>query len=86
MTCTTTNRQAAITPQRNWLIEILSAVWRTFKHRHEAEQLLEMNEHHLADIGLSRGDVEAALSVSFLRDPSKELNNRRKRILPTHQD
>ncbi len=77
MTTTThTNRTdaAAGTEQRHWIVEVLSAVARLVRHRREAAQLLEMDDHKLADIGLSRSDVIHALNTSPLHDPTRELS------------
>ena len=44
------------------------------RHRRDAAQLLEMDDHKLADIGLSRSDVIHALNSSPLHDPTRELS------------
>jgi uncharacterized protein YjiS (DUF1127 family) len=77
MTTTThTNHTAATTgtKQRHWIVEVLSAVARLVRHRREAAQLLEMDDHNLADIGLSRSDVIHAMNSSPLHDPTRELS------------
>ncbi len=76
MTCTTTTRQVEVAPARHWFIKVFAAIWRTFKHRHEAQQMLQMTDHQLADIGLTRADVDAALAGPLLRDPTRELAQR----------
>ncbi len=42
-------------------------------HRGQLRRLAECDDHVLADIGLTRKDIEAALSAPFWRDPSAEL-------------
>ena len=77
MTTTThTNRTTAATAtkQRHWIFQVLSAVGRLIRHRRDAAQLLEMDDHKLADIGLSRSDVIHALNSSPLHDPTRELS------------
>lgn len=77
MTTTThANRTAEATApkQRHWIVDILGAVSRLVRHRREAAQLLEMDDHKLADIGLSRSDVIHALNGSLLHDPTRELS------------
>lgn len=76
MSTTTHTNHAAVetgTKQRNWIFAILGAVARLIRHRREAAQLLQMDDHKLADIGLSRSDVTNALSSSPLHDPTREL-------------
>ncbi len=58
---------------RNWIVEVFSAVARLIRHRRETASLLDLNDHQLADIGLSRGDVLRALGTSPLHDPTGEL-------------
>ena len=58
---------------RNWIVEVFSAVARLIRHRRETASLLELDDHHLADIGLSRADVLHALNTSPLYDPTNEL-------------
>ena len=71
-----TNRTvaAADTKQRHWIFQVLGAVARLIRHRRDAAQLLEMDDHKLADIGLSRSDVIHALNSSPLHDPTRELS------------
>lgn len=46
---------------------------RALRHRREISRLAEFDEHALKDIGLSRTDVDGALAVSMLSDPSHVL-------------
>jgi len=71
---------ASGTKPRHWIIEVLSTVARLIRHRREAAKLLELNDHNLADIGLSRGDVRRALNTSPLHDPTNELSRLAGRI------
>jgi uncharacterized protein YjiS (DUF1127 family) len=43
------------------------------RHRKSIMDLNGMDEHMLKDIGLSRGDVHAALDEPFYRDPTSRL-------------
>lgn len=45
-------------------------------HRRAVLQLTELDERALKDIGLVRSDVEGALAISWLDDPSTILANR----------
>ncbi len=67
--------QVQAEPQPNWL-ERLNTLWR---NRRETRALLYMNDHQLADIGLSRDDVRHALRQPLTRDPSHELARARRR-------
>lgn len=51
----------------------LVRLWRAHRHRREVAQLRRIDDHLLADIGLTRQDVEAALSVPLGQDPSHRL-------------
>jgi uncharacterized protein YjiS (DUF1127 family) len=42
-------------------------------HRRKVTQLLELDDHALADLGVSRGDVLRALSLPLHEDPSTAL-------------
>jgi uncharacterized protein YjiS (DUF1127 family) len=54
---------------------VRSAV-QTLKNRRDATILAGMDEHMLADIGLTRGDVRDAFSESVWRDPTAILVSR----------
>jgi uncharacterized protein YjiS (DUF1127 family) len=49
---------------------------RSFNRRRAASKLSELDDHLLADIGLSREDVRAALDLPFAHDVSHELQFR----------
>jgi uncharacterized protein YjiS (DUF1127 family) len=44
------------------------------KHRRELRRLIDLDDHALADIGLTRSDLHAALSAPPWRDPTKGLS------------
>lgn len=46
---------------------------RSWRNRRSVMQLSALDDHILADLGVTRGDVEAVLSQPFTRDPSDEL-------------
>ena len=46
---------------------------RAFVHRREVMRLSELDERGLKDIGLVRSDIDGALAVSWLSDPSSVL-------------
>ncbi|MCE1234811.1 MAG: DUF1127 domain-containing protein [Hyphomicrobiales bacterium] len=47
--------------------------WTTYRHRRVVRDMLGFDEHMLRDIGLTPGDVAAALSMPLLDDPSTRL-------------
>lgn len=49
---------------------------RAFMHRREVMRLSELDERGLKDIGLIRSDIDGALAVSWLSDPSSVLQSR----------
>jgi len=67
-----------------WLVQSLTgsigngvrAVLQTIKNRRDATVLAGMDEHMLADIGLTRGDVRDAFSEPVWRDPTAILVSR----------
>jgi uncharacterized protein YjiS (DUF1127 family) len=67
-----------------WLVQSLAgylgnrvgAVLQTIKNRRDATILAGMDEHMLADIGLTRGDVRDAFSEPVWRDPTAILVSR----------
>ena len=67
-----------------WLVQSLTgsigngvrAVLQTIKNRRDALVLAGMDEHMLADIGLTRGDVRDAFSEPVWRDPTAILVSR----------
>jgi uncharacterized protein YjiS (DUF1127 family) len=72
-THTTDTSVASGTKTRHWIMEVFGAVARLIRHRQEAAGLLELSDHQLADIGLTRDDVRQALTTSPLHDPTNEL-------------
>jgi uncharacterized protein YjiS (DUF1127 family) len=47
--------------------------WTAHRHRRVVREMLAFDDHMLADIGLRRGDVTAALAMPTLSDPSTRL-------------
>ena len=68
---------------RTGLLARLVTLWR---NRRETEELLELNDHQLADIGLTRGDVHHALSAPLVHDPSVMLRQVRDRRWSAHHE
>src|SRR5437763_10282830 len=54
----------------------LRSLLQTIKNRHDATILAGMDEHMLADIGLTQGDVRDAFSEPVWRDPTAILVSR----------
>ena len=59
-----------------FVAERLRTVLQTWKNRRDATILAGMDEHMLADIGLTRGDVRDAFSEPVWRDPTALLVSR----------
>ena len=55
------------------LLRQVVAIARALEHRREVRHLAELDERILKDIGLSRTDVDGALSEPFYRNPSTVL-------------
>ena len=64
---------AAILPS---LLEGARSAWRAWSNRRRLADLSEFDDHMLADLGLTRGDVRRALDLPFAHDPSLELQRR----------
>jgi uncharacterized protein YjiS (DUF1127 family) len=71
---------------------LAAALARTFKHRHEARILAGLDRRMLADIGITRSDVQDAFSSPFWEDPTMLLRERalerrtyRPRLIPSQQ-
>jgi uncharacterized protein YjiS (DUF1127 family) len=47
-----------------------------WRHHHDASALAALDDHMLADIGLTRGDLNDALSEPLWRDPTSVLMRR----------
>ena len=48
---------------------------RASRHRQKVRSLLDLDDHILADVGLLRTDVYAALARPYFADPSKALKD-----------
>ncbi|OEC98599.1 MULTISPECIES: DUF1127 domain-containing protein [unclassified Rhizobium] len=58
----------------------VASIWRAIRNRKEIEYLNELNDSQLHDIGLTRQDLNAALTTStFFGDPSGHLTNSARR-------
>ena len=51
----------------------VAAVWRAARNRRSVGRLLEWDDRMLRDIGLTQGDVRAALAARGAEDPSRRL-------------
>jgi uncharacterized protein YjiS (DUF1127 family) len=58
------------------VVKVLKAVERALRHRREANVLARLDRHMLADIGLTRSDVQDAFSSPLWEDPTTLLNER----------
>ncbi len=54
-------------------VAVFTRAWTILRHRREVHGLLTFDDHMLRDIGITRGDVVAALVTSGTRDPSTRL-------------
>ncbi|AYG65285.1 MULTISPECIES: DUF1127 domain-containing protein [unclassified Rhizobium] len=58
----------------------VTSVWRAIRNRREIHYLNELNDAQLRDVGLTRQDLDAALTTStFFEDPSSHLTNSARR-------
>jgi uncharacterized protein YjiS (DUF1127 family) len=59
---------------------VLTRCWRGFvvgiKHRRELSRLADLDDHMLADVGLTRGDLHVAHREALWRDPTSILERR----------
>ena len=90
----TTNTTSATKPGRSLLTAFLGtplpvarAVYGAWRKRREAGALRHLDERMLADLGLTRADVDRAFNTPWYQDPSQELNlgrirNRARRFWP----
>jgi uncharacterized protein YjiS (DUF1127 family) len=53
----------------------VGAVWTAVKNRRSVNNLLAWDDHMLADIGLTHGDVRGALAARMSEDPSQCLRS-----------
>ncbi len=51
----------------------LAVLWRAYRNRIEVARLASLDNRMLSDIGVTRGDVEAAMSLRVSDDPSSHL-------------
>ena len=56
-----------------WIFRAGHDLARTVRHRREIKGLAELDDRLLKDVGLTRGDVQGALSEPLLRNPSTVL-------------
>jgi uncharacterized protein YjiS (DUF1127 family) len=64
------------TPTRgNRLSRLIARIAAARRARRDFESLRDANEHLLADIGLTRGQLETALAAPFWIDPSDRLRS-----------
>lgn len=56
---------------------LVKTAWRRRRNRRIVTDLLEMEDHILADIGVTRSDIVIALSRQDIRDPSVQLAHMR---------
>ena len=54
-------------------VAMVRTTWKNRRHRRAVRDLLHFDDHALADIGLTRGDVVAALGGPLREDPSTRL-------------
>lgn len=64
---------AALRANLNAAVAFVRATWKARRHRRDVGRLLHLDDVALADIGLARGDVCAALAGSPFDDPSSRL-------------
>lgn len=55
------------------LARFAAHVWNAHRNRRQINKLLEMDDHMLADIGVSRSDIQSALMGDVFEDPSSRL-------------
>jgi uncharacterized protein YjiS (DUF1127 family) len=51
----------------------LAALWQAIENRRQIGRLATLDDRYLADIGITRGDVHAALASSLSDNPSNQL-------------
>lgn len=54
----------------------LSQAWRAWQNRMAARRLQQFDDRMLADIGLTRADVDGAFSAPLWEDPSVQLHQK----------
>jgi uncharacterized protein YjiS (DUF1127 family) len=58
------------------ILRTVGNIAKRWKSRTEVARLVDFDDHMLADIGLSRGDVREALDLPFWNDPGNSLQFR----------
>ncbi len=58
------------------VVRVCKAVGRALRHRRDANVLARLDRHMLADIGLTRSDVQDAFSAPLWEDPTTLLSER----------
>jgi uncharacterized protein YjiS (DUF1127 family) len=71
------------------ILSVARATLKAVANRNSVRTLAELDDRMLADIGLTRGDVDGALAAPWHRDPTriltvKRLENRVRRRSPGH--
>jgi uncharacterized protein YjiS (DUF1127 family) len=71
---TSVQRSPAFKARVTSVLAAMLSVCRVFRNRLQINQLHELDDNQLRDIGLTRGDLETALASSaFFEDPSSHL-------------
>lgn len=63
----------ALAPLISRLSGSVAKVWRAFRNRRQVAELTTWTDEQLRDIGLTRGDVRAAMGTPLFADPSVAL-------------
>lgn len=77
-TCELAPSAARVTTQPAFATRMIGgivALVRAWKNRSAFNRLSEMSEAELADIGLTRGDLHAAIDKAFASDPTAKLRS-----------
>lgn len=69
-------RHSGTAPVGRRVAEWIGQTWRALQNRVAARRLQQFDERMLADIGLTRADVEGAFSAPFWEDPSLQLHQK----------
>jgi uncharacterized protein YjiS (DUF1127 family) len=78
MTTAFTTVKAARSSQTSWLrraFRALSGLVSAISHRYMSKGLLDLSDNELADIGLTRGELDQAFDLPLGVDPSRYLND-----------
>ena len=73
MPASTVRPMARLAALLSYAFRAVLAFGRALSHRSDVRTLLEMDDRALKDIGLTRADVQNALSEPLIKDPSKIL-------------